>query len=1290
MEFSEEQLATLVNDRHQIVIANAGSGKTTILVEKFFNLILDFDIEKINRVVAITFTKKAASEMKERLIKRLSEEIDKLKENKLEDIDFLMKYKKLMNYREHISSAKIQTIHSFCKDIFSEYSTDLGFNPNFNIIDEPELKILVDNYFNEILEELLTNPKSYSFNIAESFDFISNDLLSKLVYFIIENPNVYEYLLNSLNGFIGGYLDFETDYYRKVVKYAEKLHNESLNYFPEQMVERLSSEGKSQIFIENINKLKEIDFKEIEHPKDFLNYLFNLWSDTVKIKFGRKTCKSYLDKEDKKNFENNLSSIELCSKTEYLKIYYSLLQNIFSFSKIINDKIEDYKKENSLISYNDMLWKTYKILQNDEILKKVQAEFDYILIDEFQDTDNIQYSIMKKIIPSLQNEIHNSKIFVVGDPKQSIYGFRNADVRVIKTTYDEIQSINDNLIKQGKLSANSSLKMYQQNGEAFVLKGKTQFGLNELKISHRLNLVNTVFVNYLFTNLMDNNDFEYSVNYNELIFARKNPYLEEFKEVEIVDITNDKNVIEKYGSVEFLFTLIETKKQKDISDNSNETETNNGINEEDDEIDSPTEAQNVVNYIKKLINANTKIFDSKVNTLKTLKFKDILILARKRNGLSNLLQEFNKNKIPYVLNDSDNYFDTQEVIDIIVFFKFLLNPNNDLTFAALLKSNFFGLSDFDIFKIRNFNKNKSLWSSFESLFINNDEIVKLQVNKYSLLKDIYNLIIEVKTKFLNLNLSDFLSEFFSTTNYLSTFQNNIIKDVIYSNVNNFIKFIQKAILAGKITLNDLLQEIDKYKDSGSGDSENQISNENGVNILTIHKAKGLEYPVVILYNANHRVPNISNIVFDETNGLCFKFSIFNEQGLKEDIKLPLLDSAVKFQMQKEFEESKRLLYVALTRAKDLLVISSTLKLTQAKDIEGTETANIIRESPKGLMKLIMEGLKLNIDGLNDIVIKNTYKLRQSLKIYINKEYKEKQITFNIPMITEMESQEIGGETEPNLLQQEAKDSNFDILFMLNELNQKEPNVHHSATKFQKLIADEKQYVERYLMKFPELMYESDAAIYTDQISGKDRGLIIHSSIENIKSWINENKTININKLESIINNKICDLNINISGEQKSLIINELINIVDSSFIKERLEDLLKANFEFVLQMPLGGDILKVIYDVLLFNSTTNEYEIWDWKNNVITNDTKKQKLAKYYELQMKIYCYVLSYLYPDQKNYQAKIFFIRLSGNLSERNEWIHTYLWTKSELKQFYNELVELSDKTKNLKILLNYINDI
>jgi ATP-dependent helicase/nuclease subunit A len=1290
MEFSEEQLATLVNDRHQIVIANAGSGKTTILVEKFFNLILDFDIEKINRVVAITFTKKAASEMKERLIKRLGEEIDKLKENKVENIDFLMEYKKLMNYREHISSAKIQTIHSFCKDIFSEYSTDLGFNPNFNIIDEPELKTLVDNYFNEILEELLTNPQSYSFNIAEAFDFISNDLLSKLVYFIIENPNVYEYLLNSLNSFADSYHAFETDYYQKVVKYAEKLHNESLSYFTEPIIERLSSEDKSQVFIENINKLKEIDFKGIEHPKDFLNYLFNLWSDTVKIKFGRKTCKSYLDKEDKKNFENNLSSIGVCSKTEYLKVYYSLIQNIFSFSKIINDKIEDYKKENSLISYNDMLWKTYKILQNDEILTKVQAEFDYILIDEFQDTDNIQYSIMKKIIPSLQNAVYNSKIFVVGDPKQSIYGFRNADVRVIKTTYDEIQSINDNLIKQGKLSANSSLKMYQQNEEAFVLKGKTQFGLNELKISHRLNLVNTAFVNYLFANLMNNNDFEYSVNYNELIFARKNPYLEDFKEV--IDITNEKNVIEKYGSVEFLFTLIETTKQKSNSDNSDEVEANNGINEEDDEIDSPTEAQSVVNYIKKLINAGTKIFDSKINNFKTLKFKDILILARQRNGLSNLLQEFNKNKIPYVLNDSDNYFDTQEVIDIITFFKFLLNPNNDLTFAALLKSNFFGLSDFDIFKIRNFNKDKSLWGSFENLFINNDENIKLQINDYSLLQDVYNLIIEIKTKFLNLNLSDFLSEFFLTTNYLSTFQNNIIKDIIYSNVNNFIKFIQKAISAGKITLSDLLQEIDKYKDSRAGDSENQISNENGVNILTIHKAKGLEYPVVILYNANHRVPNTDNIVFDETNGLCFKFSIFNEQGLKEDIKLPLLDSAVKFKMQKEFEESKRLLYVALTRAKDLLVISSTLKLTQAEDAEDIGTANkIIRESPKGLMKLIMEGLKLNIDDLNDIVINNTYKLSKSLKIYSNKEYKEKQITFNIPIITEIENQEICEEVEQNSLrQQEAKDSNSDILFMLNELNQKEPIVHHSATKFQKLISDEKQYVERYLMKFPELMYENNATMYTDQISGKDRGLIIHSSIENIESWINEDKTININRLEAIINNKIYDLNINISNEQKSLIINELISVVDSPFIKERLEDLLKANFEFVLQMPLGGDILKVIYDVLLFNSTTKEYEIWDWKNNVITDDVRKQKLVKYYELQMKIYCYVLSYLYPDQKNYQAKIFFTRLAKDLSEKNDWIHTYLWAKSELEQFYNELVELSDKTKNLKILLNYINDI
>ncbi len=1261
MKFTNEQYATLVNDRNQIVIANAGSGKTTILVEKYFNLILNKDVDEIKRIVAITFTKKAASEMKDRLIERINEEIERLKSEKIPTNEFLDKNRQLINIREHISSAKIQTIHSFSQELLKEFSVVVGYNPIFSIIDDSDYSEIFDNIFLEIFEEIIINPNYFDFNLNLISDAINQNKLFNIIQKIVKNEDIYEYLYKQLydinrETFINLYYKNFTYYFNENNKICISLLNKH--------IEKIRQESKKGSYEQIVSLLNQLNL-EYEHQNYYEYYVkvLNIWKEIKKIKIsGNSTIKKYLD-SDFYDFHNSFNIMLYYDTTKYLDIYYDILLNIFKFSEIIHTKIEEYKRENSLITYNDMLWKTYKLLQNNEVAEKIREKYDYILVDEFQDTDNVQYDILTKIIPSLKEINSKSKLFVVGDPKQSIYGFRNADVRVIKSTEKDITTLNADLLAKNKIASFSDLKLMNQKEKRIELNEAETLGKIELKISHRLNILNTAFINFLFSKLMQKDDFDYAVSYNPFIYARKTPILENLMKLNEIEIDNYDST---NGIIHFLISINTFQKENsldEVNDDPNDGDIITSSSAED-ETDDESEAKLTVNYIKSLLNNKTKIWDSKINNYRELQIKDIGILVRKMTNISNLTHLLNKEGIPYSLNDNDNFYDSQEVIDIINYLKFLYNKNDDLAFGSLLKSNFFGLTDYEVYELRKFNEHQSIWNSLNSLALSN--------KKYKKIIDEINTIL---TSQQNLTIKELVDKILENSNYLTTYRYNPLFNVIKLNISNLLEVIKKISEKNINSISDLLKEFEKSTKYSNFDNYSFTSDEDSLNILTIHKSKGLEFPVVILYNTNSKTPLPNGVIFHEKFGLNFEFSAQTENGDLVDVKMPTYELCRNYLIQKDSEESKRLLYVALTRAKDILTITTSLKRNVKNGEEKYDSSN-------GLFKLILSGFELETSDFVNKAINHNLDFEEIVQIYSENQTNKIKVKGNIIGYTSMDSEVA---IIPEQLSQEIESGDY---LMMEEINQDEPIGKFSASKLQTYLHKYNEFVEKYLFQYPDIFFVEEKYSPSGRLlTAADRGTIIHNIMMNINKWYID-KYINTKIIDEIISKYQKSYNILLSYDDKSNIIKEITSVVDSKFIQYSINNLLSAYFEYELNIPLFNNLLKVIFDVLIQNSN-NEFEIWDWKSNKIIQIEDIKKLAKYYELQMKIYALVLSYLYPQNVNYIARLFFTNFASKAKNDSDWIVSFEWTKNELNEFENELQDLMNETKEVEVIQKYLID-
>lgn len=1108
---TDYQRKALQYDKHISLTANAGSGKTTVLAKRYVEILLNENIG-INNIVAITFTDKAASELYSKIASEIS--------NRLAEKNVSKRYK-LESIRRSLVSAKISTIHSFCIEVLKDYAPEAGIDANFLPVDER----IAEDLLNQSIDEIITSHLYSNSKIVKKLIriFGNKSQLIKAIKSLFSKRKTIEHLLDNLydknEEYITGQIQIQ------FAKTCELLFGESIKTLISNIadINKLAGEYKASEKQIEINRILN-ELISMENLVDQLILLDEIRNSFLTNK-GNVYKRGYLSG---KQFDENSALIEvtedLLKELSEIKVsndYHVFNSELALFGKElasiyykINERYSSKKRYKAYLDFEDLLLITQELLQNETIINDLSEKFKYIMIDEYQDTNETQYNIFMPILKNLTV----GNLFVVGDEKQSIYMFREAEVELFNRTRLEIENSND-------LSS-----------------------ILGLPHSFRLSPNIALFINTLFRNLFNDPNPNFNeVPHNDLVCAYQKS---------------------QSGEVEFLIS--------------------------DDETISEAE----LTARKILILAGDQ--NSKYN------FSDITILCNKRKSFSELEKIFSLHSIPFTIVGGKGFFQQQLVFDIYNYLSFLINPADDLALAAILRGPFFVLSDIEITEI-NFLKGKTLYSKLKKSpnYINIVELLEDHIRKAKISRP-----------------NELIRKICNDTGfwfYLSGKTNGA------QEIANLEKLIKRSIAINEQGFNSLFDFISYLKDSIENlEDEGQAeikTNDDTVKIMTIHQSKGLEFKVVILYNTNQRMYDerikAKAISIDKDFGIMAKLPT-GENYFGEYKQAPIIGLYNYVQKKKAEAEFKRLLYVALTRAEEHLIIS--MSMLNKKIVKDSFADMILTTFPSG-------------SGTDEIKLEDEIAfMRLDNDKYITEKNK---VEYAIKLIRYIEPTKAFSNNDQSIIESKFRVDTRTVVST-------EKNEIISASKVSLFLNCPKKYELTYEFGYGELTklfresidFEFHYKEEENPIPGNIVGNIVHEilAMDSTMEKIDED-------IKLILNHNESDVILNFKQKDKLVIeIKEIITKYYSSNSNERLKEIGNSFNEIEFYKKENDYYLYGIIDKLIVSQ--NKIRIVDYKSDKVNSSNLTDKKNTYFN-QLMFYAYLLTSKYPDYNDYELNLIFLR-------------------------------------------------
>lgn len=1169
---TSEQLDALNLSVHTLVTANAGSGKTFILTKRFIETIRQTKI-KYNQIVAITFTEKAAAE----LLLRISKELDEILDTFKATID-QNEIRRLQEFREYILSAKISTIHSFCFDILKEFPIEAGIDPSTEIIDELKKKDLINKSVEDTLIQNLNDEKVK--NILRIF---GKDIIIKFISNLIEKRYFTDQLIQKIyepSATTNSSSDQQFEIYFKTItknaqEYFEATYSvkfkQALKLIP-QIKNEITSKKDIDDLIEKIDSLEtqignflaDLNYKKIDSI--FESITQTLLTKDLKIRkkiFNDVNESSAISQLQKIIYELRHLVKNVNWEKTFEKEKYLLTLTLIDLYKKAKDRFHYFKTLEGVLDFDDLLILTDYLLNNETVKQLLKNRFLFILVDEFQDTDSIQFNIIKKIAGDFQSE---NIVFVVGDEKQSIYGFRNAQLQVFQ-------------------NFKSYLKELEQKSR--------QSNLVTLSTSYRSSPSIAAFVNHIFYGLWGSrkNDFS-KINYHQ--------------DVEYSPLKIGR---EKYSDE--AVTLI--------------------INDENE-----NQSEKIGNYILNLVNSEMEIFDRKKETFRKVEFGDFALLFRTRAEMKDFESAFIKQQIPFVVSGGRGYFQSEELQDWINYINFLSNPRNDDSLLAILRSPFFAFDDNLLLKIALQDGN----SFFEKL-----KNYSQGENSEAFVHGVYQILenhLRIASRY---TIPELLQTILDITNYYGKINYHPKKTQIIANIKKLINIAHTFEASG---LEDL-KSFSKYlREAHEREevSEAVISEIKGsVQFMTIHQSKGLEFPIVILPNFEKELKRSSikygDISINDYFGFCFKL----KDAVGENIHT--LSSFFGNQINEgiDFNEQLRLLYVALTRATEKLVISFYHFSDSKKNNQNSYKQILLDQLPF-----------IGFDKNNSIKInsKLTFITKENELL---KEF-EKDYDLSIELLKDLPSEVKNFmPSSDNLI---SKSNQVNLFFYT--INDRVKEEIFTATQLNVYAQCPAKYFLKFIIGYNPFKQTFSENLYQDEIGGADFGLVFHQFMEKLqRADIKEAEEVTSQILE------------NYPQSIRTKFTNELLEkfndlLLDQTFVKITSHpDSLR---EFEIRIKLNNHILLGVIDRI--NISENEVTIIDYKTDSFPQEKFEEKIRNYLT-QMEFYILLVSEFFKLKENINLTLYFINL------RKAYTHSY--NEEEInsikKKFRNFLAQIEQNS-------------
>lgn len=872
--YTEQQQSVIdVRNRNVLVSAAAGSGKTAVLVERVIQMILHQEIS-IDELLVVTFTRAAASEMRERISDALSQALHHQYRQELREQLVLL------------PSADITTIHAFCLKVIRENYSLLGLEPDFRIADETEITLLAEETMAELLEAEYQKADPEFLHLVRSFMTGSSDQpLEEAIRRIdaaaqgMADPEkwldlaVKELVADSPE-------ELKQSFFWSVLwqEISEKLKWAVREY---DFLTELAVGEESQAFANVAVSFGEV-LAQAEALAENRNYdgFFHLIKEYKVPPMPRN--KKGIDPETlaemKQRIENLKAVFEDFSPylqntwTENWEItqrMHRLVKELCRLTLAYEKRLGEKKQKKQIIDFNDIEHMALRLLRAEngertEIAQRYRKQYKEVIVDEYQDTNEVQDTLLELV----GGEPEQPNRFMVGDIKQSIYKFRQAKPEIFQQKYLSYGGLDT---PYAKIDMQTNFRSRQE-----VLK----------------------LVNYIFRSIMTRQAAGIDYDDQAKFIFPEPAELQEGYQPQLL--------------------LIEKESYQGDEDSAGREEL---------------EAEAVAQEIAALLSAEKPVYDKKRNEWRQVSVDDIAVLMRSPgNALPTYVEAFLRWGIPVLAEESKAYFMTSEIRTLTDFLKVIDNPRDDVALLGVLCSVIFEFAPEDLARIRaTAEKEEFLFDalncyreSFSQPEMRTERAILFSKETWAKVDSFLTEFRQLKDESYLLTLSQLFDRLLERTGYpvlVAGLPNGKQRGI------NVRAFQEQLVLWENQENGGLihfLQRLDKIKSLDLSFGQPVMEAGKAVRIMSIHKSKGLEFPVVFLTQLGKKFnlrDTFSSLVLRENGGILVSDVDYRSRVVRESFQKPLLKMLLRREI---LAEEERLLYVALTRAREYLYLVGTV------------------------------------------------------------------------------------------------------------------------------------------------------------------------------------------------------------------------------------------------------------------------------------------------------------------------------------------------------------------------------
>ncbi|MHB8131064.1 MAG: UvrD-helicase domain-containing protein [Mobilitalea sp.] len=1245
-------------NKNLLVSAAAGSGKTAVLVERIISMISEGDHPiDIDHLLVVTFTNAAAAEMRGRIGKAIDEKLIKQPNN--------------LHLQKQISllqSAQITTIHSFCLNVIRNYFHRIDLDPSFKIAEESEITLMKSDVISDVLERWYGEEREDFHAFIESYSYSKSDmpieeLILQLYSFSMSDPWPKTWIDNKKKMFdiLTMQEMLEAPWMKELLAYVDVVLGDLLKKNSEALAICEESGGPTAYnaaLMADRNILEQLRSAGSyeEYAGLFPGIVYDRLSGKKQegvVPWKKDKVKELRD-EVKKGIKDLTSQYFFQSSEEMLKDLQAVgevMQVLFELTLEFMEEFAKKKEEKNLIDFNDLEHFALKILVKEQVptvaALELSEQFVEILIDEYQDSNMVQETILRSIS---KEDIGIPNRFMVGDVKQSIYKFRLAMPEIFMEKYSNYSS--------KELTEDGQINYYQR------------IDLDKNFRSRRSVLD---YVNNVFEQIMQKPvggiiyDDAASLKYGELFEEtlkqvinetkekangeKTEPAIEEtdavIKETELaieetesrlarevelllvteeVDETNQTDEVIQVGGA--ILTTSEGEQVRRQTTESNFVPSDEEDLEEAVYTKKEIEARVIARKVKELTDPKNGmlIFDKKLKLHRPATYQDIVILLRTMSNWSEVfVNTLMQEGISAYADTGTGYFQTLEIMTVLNMLRIIDNPRQDIPLVGVLYSPVVGMTTTELALVRAGDRSVSMYSAVLTYSVDgSDEVLKEKLILFTEKLNQFRSMVNHKPihELIQLIL-DHTGYYYYASAMPGGDRRKANIDMLISRAVRF----EKGSYSGLFHFIRYIEKLHKYE-VDFGEAATSGEQDNTVRIMSIHKSKGLEFPIVFVAGMSKQF---------NTQDLRNSIVLHSELGAgpeyidsKLRTKVPtLLKKVIQKKVQIEnLGEELRVLYVAMTRAKEKLILTGYLK--SKDDIKKKEFSFFELLSAKSYLDWVLPAMVNRIgwepeaEGNRLVWKKEGMSITVLPKIELLKEEVTRQL------FLQKDEEELLAEINPEIvydasLKEEVK-TRFDYLYP--HLNEAGLKIKMTVSELKKLgqFQDEEQSVNLYQQPRLELATATIPAFIRQEeaeVTGTDRGTLYHKVMELIDLTRVSSKSDLTKELERLVqSNRIKE------SDVKMLKLDYIFGFVSSNIAermrKAQANSKLYKEKQFVIGIKaaevmkdIDSDELILIQGIVdVFFEEDGELVLLDYKSDIVVTE---ELLVKRYRVQLEYY-----------------------------------------------------------------------